>query len=51
MAPQSLGTSPMDLVIFLIAAMDCPFRGDVSIDAAPFERICTMVITPEQTAS
>ena len=41
----------MGLVIFLIAAMDYPFRGDVSIDAAPFEQVYTMVMTPEQTAS
>jgi hypothetical protein len=41
----------MGLVIFLIAAMDYPFRGDVSIDAAPFERVYKMVMTPEKTAS
>ena len=41
----------MGLVIFLIAAMDYPFRGDVSIDAAPFEQVYTIVMTPEQTAS
>jgi hypothetical protein len=33
------------LVIFLIAAMDYPFRGDVSIDAAPFEQVlATMMV-------
>jgi len=41
----------MGLVIFLIAAMDYPFRGDVSIDAAPFEQVYTMVMETEQTAS
>jgi hypothetical protein len=35
----------MGLVIFLVAAMDYPFRGEVSIDAAPFEQVYTMVMS------
>ncbi len=34
----------MGLVIFLIAAMDYPFRGEVSVDAAPFEQVYTVVM-------
>jgi hypothetical protein len=41
----------LGLVIFLIAAMDYPFRGEVSIDAAPFEQVYTTVMSPKQTAS
>jgi len=41
----------MGLVIFLIVAMDYPFRGEVSIDAAPFEQVYTMVMAPERPAS
>lgn len=41
----------LGLVIFLIAAMDYPFRGEVSIDAAPFEQVYTLVMSPEQTTS
>lgn len=35
----------MGLVIFLIAAMDFPFRGEVSIDAAPFEAVYVQVMS------
>jgi hypothetical protein len=41
----------LGLVIFLIAAMDYPFRGEVSVDAAPFEQVYTMVMDTEQTAN
>jgi hypothetical protein len=41
----------MGLVIFLIAAMDYPFRGEVSIDAAPFEQVYTKVMETERPAS
>jgi hypothetical protein len=34
----------MGLVIFLIAAMDYPFRGEVSVDAAPFEQVYAVVM-------
>ena len=40
----------LGLVIFLIAAMDYPFRGEVSIDAAPFEQVYTMVMVPDLPA-
>jgi hypothetical protein len=39
------------MLIFLIVAMDYPFRGEVSIDAAPFEQVYTTVMSPKQTAS
>ena len=35
----------MGLVIFLIAAMDFPFRGEVSIDAAPFETVYAQLMS------
>ena len=41
----------LGLVIFLIAAMDYPFRGEVSIDAAPFEQVYTNVMETERPAS
>ena len=40
----------MGLVIFLIAAMDYPFRGEVSIDAAPFEQVYTTVMATDLPA-
>ena len=33
------------LVIFLVAAMDYPFRGQVAIDAQPFEQVYATVMT------
>lgn len=33
------------LVIFLVAAMDFPFRGEVAIDAQPFEQVYATVMT------
>jgi lipid-A-disaccharide synthase-like uncharacterized protein len=41
----------MGLVIFLIAAMDYPFRGEVSIDAGPFEQVYTMVMAVDPPAN
>jgi Protein of unknown function (DUF4239) len=34
------------LVIFLVAAMDFPFRGEVSIGPEPFEQVYATVMTP-----
>jgi hypothetical protein len=36
----------LGLVIFLIAAMDYPFRGDVSVSAAPFEFVYRAQMAP-----
>ena len=34
------------LVIFLVAAMDFPFRGEVAIDAGAFAQVLETVMTP-----
>jgi hypothetical protein len=36
----------LGLVIFLVAAMDYPFRGDFSVSAEPFEFVYRTVMTP-----
>ena len=37
------------LVIFLVAAMDYPFRGDVSIGPEPFEQVSTSVMQSSES--
>ncbi len=39
------------LVILLVAAMDFPFRGEVSIGAEAFEQVYATVMQPEQIDS
>jgi hypothetical protein len=39
----------LGLVVFLVAAMDYPFRGDVSVGAEPLEAIYQTVMRPAKT--
>jgi hypothetical protein len=39
----------LGLVIFLVAAMDNPFRGSVSVSSAPFEDVYQSIMLPEDS--
>jgi len=41
----------LGIVIFLIAVLDNPFRGDVSVGPDAFQEICDTVMMPEGTPS